>query len=101
MSYNRTIYNNPRQINTANLNKIENKLEELDVEIEELKENSVATTSSKKGVDGKSIVSATCICESVDEGNKLTFTFTLSDDSTIDASVVIPNTATTSNTKTK
>lgn len=37
MRYIKTIYNNPRQINMANLNKIENKLEELDQNIEELK----------------------------------------------------------------
>jgi hypothetical protein len=95
MAYVKTIYNNPKQINMGNLNKIENKLEGLDTDIEELKEkvgmdSSTDIINSNNGIDGKSIVSVNCISETVIEGTKLIFTFTLSDDSKLNCDVVIP-----------
>ncbi len=100
MGYVKTIYNNPKQINMANLNKIENKLEELDVDIESLKNdtlisndsssNTPTTVKGEKGDTGAKIVSGICISETVDDGNKLTFTFTLDDKSSFNVDVVIP-----------
>jgi hypothetical protein len=107
MAYERTIYNNPRQINMGNLNKIENKLEELDKDVEELKgkagvdssANTIATINGKYGIDGKSIVSVNCVSEFITEGTKLTFTFTLSDDSKLNCDVIIPTPVTNTEIK--
>lgn len=82
MKYSKTIYINSKQINPQNLNKIENQIENLTNDLDIQKSN-----ISK-------IIGADCVAENNTKGTNLKFTFKLSDNTSFDVDVSIPNTTT-------